>query len=154
LKLRQLSQEALAPFAELLDSGGRRRTDLPAALEPGPGAGRASLAIIRTEPTRETEISFARLERHPYSAQTFVPISAGRFCVVVAPKRPDGSPDIDGMRAFIAGSGDAILYHRDAWHASMIALDQAADMATIMWRRDAGDDTIVFDLPAPVTLTF
>jgi hypothetical protein len=32
-------------------------------------------------------------------------------------------------------------------------LDQAADMAVIMWRRQAGDDTVIVDLATPIAIS-
>lgn len=152
LRLKPISQEGLEPLATLLRSDGGRMTDFPAATEPGTGPGRASLGIVRFEPESGADLVVSRLERHPHSWQTFIPISVARYCVVVAPALPDGSPDIEKARGFVGGPGDAIAYPRNVWHASLIVLDEVAEMAVMMWRREAGDDTVVVDLKTPLGL--
>lgn len=85
------------------------------------------------------------LERHPYTTQTFTPLSAsgskasdGKHCylVIVAPnlKTVSGSdtlraesavsspPDLSGLKAFIATTDQAVTYGAGTWHAPMVAL--------------------------------
>lgn len=92
------------------------------------------------------------LERHPYTTQTFIPLSADpekRFLVIVAhtllpspaiehlpvPPSPSdaqklsgrtlpgrGLPDFRRLRAFIATSKQAVTYGAGTWHAPMVAL--------------------------------
>ncbi|CAK7202756.1 hypothetical protein SEUCBS139899_005483 [Sporothrix eucalyptigena] len=75
------------------------------------------------------------LERHPYTSQTFVPLSTlsaadTRYLVIVAPslaETPSGMsttnpPDIRGLRAFIARGDQAVTYGAATWHAPMAAL--------------------------------
>ena len=92
------------------------------------------------------------LERHPYTTQTFVPLTADpgkRYLVVVAPslsptvadrdlpvpaspstvasssgrKLPGrGLPDLRRIRAFVATAEQAVTYGAGTWHAPMAAL--------------------------------
>jgi len=92
------------------------------------------------------------LERHPYTTQTFIPLSANparRYLVIVAPSLPPsdadknlpvptspstnphagsrklpgrGLPDIRRLRAFIATAEQAVTYGAGTWHAPMAAL--------------------------------
>ncbi|MDO8361193.1 MAG: ureidoglycolate lyase, partial [Devosia sp.] len=78
--------------------------------------------------------------------------SAGRWVVVVAPTLADGSPDVATVRAVVAGPEDAICIGRNVWHAGLTVLDRPAEFGMMMWRADAGDDGIVFDLPQPIVL--
>lgn len=95
------------------------------------------------------------LERHPYTTQTFTPLTADpskRFLVIVAPSLPPsehdlalpcpmtkpasgaetrplpgrGLPDVSRLRAFIATSKQAVTYGAGTWHAPMVALGPAA----------------------------
>ncbi|KAK0707598.1 ureidoglycolate hydrolase [Lasiosphaeris hirsuta] len=92
--------------------------------------------------------SVAVLERHPYTTQTFIPLSAdpaSRYLVIVAPSlapadadevfsvpaaasahpRPlpgRGLPDVRRLRAFIASGRQAVTYGAGTWHAPMVAL--------------------------------
>lgn len=85
------------------------------------------------------------LERHPYTTQTFTPLSASgstatadqhRYLVIVAPslKTASGShshgahpfvsspPDLSGLKAFVANTDQAVTYGAGTWHAPMVAL--------------------------------
>lgn len=154
LKATEISSEGLQPLARLLASGGRRRTDYAEALAAGDGEGAALLSVVRTElPAGGDALTVRRIERHPHSAQTLIPLSGGRYCAVVAPALSDGRPDMDHARAFVGGPGDAIVYPRNVWHASILPLDGPVEMAIAMWRRTAGDDTVWFELEAPVAVS-
>ena len=153
MRLPPLTADALAPFALLLRAQDGRFTDFPQVLEPGDTPGRHAFAILCPQPVPPGNISIASLERHPHSTQSFLPIRAGRWIVLVAPTLPDGLPDKDAARAFLAGPGDAICIARNVWHAGLTVLDGPAEFAMMMWRADAGDDGIVHDLPAPIILT-
>lgn len=93
------------------------------------------------------------LERHPYTTQTFIPLSSSnapaRYLVIVAPSLPPspedeklpvpnvdgedaartvglgrrGLPDLKGLRAFVATEGMAVTYGAGTWHAPMVALE-------------------------------
>jgi ureidoglycolate lyase len=81
------------------------------------------------------------LERHPFTPQTFVPLSAnpdGKYLVVVAPSLPPSSadaalpvpaglpgrglPDLRRLRAFVASTRQAVTYGAGTWHAPMVAM--------------------------------
>ncbi|KAH8878632.1 hypothetical protein GQ53DRAFT_789770 [Thozetella sp. PMI_491] len=82
------------------------------------------------------------LERHPFTSQTFIPLTAQRrrYLVVVAPSMPPaaadeglpvpasppmpgrGLPDLRRLCAFVATSGQAVSYGPGTWHAPMVAL--------------------------------
>lgn len=83
------------------------------------------------------------LERHPYTTQTFTPLSTsgptaprGRqtcYLVIVAPnvagspspspESPAASPpDLAALRAFVATTDQAVTYGAGTWHAPMVAL--------------------------------
>jgi len=153
MTLPPLSADTLAPFALLLRAQDGRFTDIAEVLAPGDTPGRHGFAILCPQPVSPGAIRITSLERHPHSTQSFLPIRAGRWIVLVAPALPDGLPDTDAARAFLAGPGDAICIGRNVWHAGLTALDGPAEFAMMMWRADAGDDGIVHELPTPITLT-
>ncbi|KAI8633815.1 ureidoglycolate hydrolase [Xylariaceae sp. FL1651] len=87
------------------------------------------------------------LERHPFTTQTFIPLTADgtkRYLVVVAPSLPPagddagdlpvppdgterglpgcGLPDVRRLCAFVATGEQAVTYGAGTWHAPMIAL--------------------------------
>ncbi|KAI0389229.1 ureidoglycolate hydrolase [Xylariaceae sp. FL0594] len=105
------------------------------------------------------------LERHPFTSQTFIPLTADkskRYLVVVAPtlasptkteKFPvpqsssadgialpgPGLPDLPNLRAFIATAEQAVTYGTGTWHAPMIALgppDSTIDFVVVQFAND------------------
>ena len=152
MPLPALTAEALAPFVTVLRARAGKFTDFPQVLEQGDTPGRHAFAILCPQPSPGATVAIASLERHPHSTQSFVPISAGRWIVVVAPTSADGSPDVANVRAVVAGPEDAICIGRNVWHAGLTVLDRPAEFGMMMWRADAGDDGIVFDLPQPIVL--
>jgi ureidoglycolate lyase len=87
------------------------------------------------------------LERHPFTTQTFIPLSSGSaktYLVIVAPSLPPtsadiglpvpdpdatsaalpgrGLPDVRNLKAFVAKGGQAVTYGPGTWHAPMVAL--------------------------------
>ncbi len=153
MALPPLTAAALEPLATLLSARDGKYTDLPQVLEPGDTPGRHGFAILCPQPVTGPAVSITALERHPHSTQSFVPIRAGRWIVVLAPTLPDGRPDVANVRAFLAGPQDALCIHRNVWHAGLTVLDGPAEFGMIMWRTDAGDDGVVHELEMPITLT-
>lgn len=87
------------------------------------------------------------LERHPFTAQTFIPLGVSstetnvRYLVIVAPTLSDltavasptshtsarkgsGPPDLEHVRAFIAKGDQAVTYSAGTWHAPMVVLGE------------------------------
>ncbi|KAL8714629.1 MAG: hypothetical protein Q9220_001577 [cf. Caloplaca sp. 1 TL-2023] len=83
------------------------------------------------------------LERHPYTTQTFIPLTPPppssspkpstqtRYLIIVAPtlpsppsiqQREEGPPDLDNIQAFWAHSGQAVTYGPGTWHAPMVVV--------------------------------
>jgi ureidoglycolate hydrolase len=94
----------------------------------------------------DTQDTFAVrvLERHPFTTQTFAPVSSSAtgYLVIVAPSLPAsgadahlpvprgddlpgrGLPDLRGLRAFVATDTQAVTYGAGTWHAPMVALGE------------------------------
>ncbi|CAI4212263.1 unnamed protein product [Parascedosporium putredinis] len=117
----------------------------PAPTPPSPHQPRAlSLADARAH-----QFPVTILERHPYTSQTFIPLSSPRrraaYLVIVAPtisNTPDypamptprgrglpgpGLPDLRRLRAFVASGDQAVTYGAGTWHAPMVVLGRAED---------------------------
>lgn len=79
------------------------------------------------------------LERHPFTTQTFTPVSSSADCylVIVAPTLPPsaadegypvprqvcrGLPDLNRLKAFVATKDQAVTYGAGTWHAPMVAM--------------------------------
>ena len=153
MALPPLATASLAPLATRLAAVDGKYTDFPQVLAVGDTPGRHGFAILCPQPVAGPTIAIAALERHPHSTQSFVPIRAGRWIVVLAPTLPDGLPDTANVRAFLAGPNDAICIHQNVWHAGLTVLDGPAEFAMMMWRATAGDDGIVHTLDTPLRLS-
>jgi ureidoglycolate lyase len=128
LMAQPLSAEAFAPYGEVVGSagcGGRAinagtslRVEMgePDILDAG---GRPSLSVFRA---RAIALPFAArvLERHRLGSQTFLPLGATPYLVLVA--LGADAPDTATLRAFLAGPGVGITLRRDVWHHPLMAL--------------------------------
>jgi ureidoglycolate lyase len=148
-----LQADAFKPFGDVLAAppGGGRRTfgdglaNLRAHAEP-------NLTISRVEPDITFPLAIREFERHPFSSQSFVPMSVSRWLVIVAPPGPDGSPDGAMARAFLAGPGHGVTYRAGTWHHRLTVLDSNATFAVLMWRDGSADDEELWPLAQPVTV--
>lgn len=152
MPLPTLTADALAPFATLIGAE-RAPGEVPSVLERGDVPGRHAFTLLAPQPVPADAIPIRFLERHPHSTQSFLPIRLSRWVICVAPTLSDGTPDVSRLKAFLAGPGDAICIGRNVWHAPLTVLDGPAEVGMIMWKADAGDDGIVFQLPEPLTLS-
>jgi ureidoglycolate lyase len=132
IRLRPLAAEAFAPFGDVIEARGApsfqinggmcdRFHDLARLEFLGEGA-RAGLSLGVGRPYA-LPLSLGLVERHPLGSQAFVPMSADRFLVVVAPDeggRP-GTPV-----AFLTGPGQGVNYLRNVWHGVLTPLDRPA----------------------------
>ncbi len=141
----------LAPFVTLLHANGTRQL-FEQVLENGAAPGRLAFAVSHVAPVTGKAVSIAKLERHPDTTQSFLPLAVGRWLLVVAPSRADGSPDLAKARAAIARQGHAICIERNVWHATLTVLDREAEIAMIMWRNTSGIDTLYADLAVPLVV--
>lgn len=158
--LTPLTAEAFAPFGDLLtydasraravNQGMARRWDLP-GLDDHAADASPALAIYRMDP-QVLPLEVSLFERHPQSPQYFATLTTGRFVVVVAPPTSDGLPDAARAKALVGTRGQGVCYHRDQWHAPMIALD-AGDMLMVVWERGEPGDCIEHRLPTSLVVT-
>ena len=153
MPLPPLASASLAPLATLLRARDNKYTDVPEVLARGDVPGQHGFAILCPQPVSGGSVTIAALERHPHSTQSFLPIRAGRWLVLLAPTLANGTPDTVNARAFLAGPQDAICIHRNVWHAGLTVFDGPAEFGMMMWRADAGDDGVVHELAQPLTLT-
>jgi ureidoglycolate lyase len=100
------------------------------------------------------------LERHPYTSQTFIPLSdGGRYLVIVAPSvypsqsypalpTPRGKdlpgpglPDLARLEAFVAEGDQAVTYGAGTWHAPMMVLggeEDKLDFVVVQFQNGVG----------------
>ena len=110
---------------------------------------RVDLSLTSIAPVSNLPMRATVLERHPFSSQTFLPLQASRYLVVVAPDNVDGGPDLARARAFVSGSDQGITYRCGVWHHAMTVLDETAVMAILMWCDGSSGDEEFLTLDTP-----
>lgn len=151
-----LTPEAYAPFGEVLSARptpgrvanqGRARVwdRLVALRNDRPGAA-PNLGVFRTGPWAEPTVPVRVLEHHPASTQVFVPMTAARYLVVVA---PPGPLDLGAVRAFLAGPDQGVSYRPGVWHHPLLALDREADFACLVWEDGTAGDCVLVRVDGP-----
>lgn len=142
-----LTEAAWAPFGSYLGAratpprrGNQGRAEIwdraGDLVQTRPGA-RPNLSVFRTGPW-VGDVEVVRLERHLHSTQMFIPMSAARYLLIVAPPGP--APDLAAAAAFIAPGNVGITYFPGTWHHPLIALDRSSDFTALVWEDGTGDD--------------
>ncbi|KAI0202047.1 ureidoglycolate hydrolase [Astrocystis sublimbata] len=130
--------------------------------EGGEGEGGSESRNAR-ENTSDGGVQIRVLERHPFTSQTFIPLTADRtkrYLVVVAPTLDAtgqdededlpapardaglpgrGLPDPTRLAAFVATGEQAVTYGPGTWHAPMIALgppESTIDFVVVQFAND------------------
>ncbi len=158
MTLREIIAEPLdhaefAPFGRVIESPdvpGREffSSDLE---NTRPGA-HVDLSVATLEPLVDPPLTIRQMERHAYSSQTFLPLSASRYFVIVAPNAPDGGPNMEAVRAFVAEGRQGITYRLGTWHHGLTVLDTITRMAVLMWTDGSSDDQELVDVEPSVRI--
>lgn len=160
-RLEPIEAQAFAPFGTLLERGAdsgvpvnlgaAQRHALDADLDHDPGT-RIEFAIYHLRPL-VGPLVLQVLERHPLSAQLFVPMGPARCLVCVCPSDASGEPDLAGLRTFVARPGQGILYRRGVWHHPLLSLGGAADYFMAMGATDTPEDCETRPLEPPIPVS-
>jgi ureidoglycolate lyase len=139
LTAKPLDAAAFAPFGDVLEAPAEPgRTTFDGALANLRPAAKLSLGIAHMLPT-PLPLRSTTMERHRWSSQTFLPLAARRWLVVVAPHAPGGAaPDMAKAQAFVAAAEQGVTYGADVWHHPFTVLDAPARFAVATWMN--GDD--------------
>lgn len=138
LRPEPLSAQAFAPFGTVIEApakqagrpingGNAERFELPADLDLTQAGGRAALAVFRAQ-ARHWPLPISELERHALGSQSFLPLGALRFVLVVAPAA--APPRADRLHAFVSNGRQGVTLGAGTWHHALLALD-AGDFAVI-----------------------
>ncbi|MGY9084251.1 MAG: ureidoglycolate lyase [Acidimicrobiales bacterium] len=92
------------------------------------------LSTTHTPPFR-LPLTLDKMECHPHSSQSFLPLDVTRWLVVVSL-----SLEPTDIRAFVVGPGVGVTIARGVWHYQLTALDRSARFAVLMWKNGAADD--------------
>jgi ureidoglycolate lyase len=152
LELRPLTAEAFKPFGDVTDThGGARRSPVPNAFERTAEAVEPRLWLATIASVPPLPLTLRTLERHPHSAQTFLPLDAP-YIVVVCHSDAGGQPDIATLQAFRATARQGVTYARNVWHHGLTALEAPARFVVSMSFTGAGGDDVFVTLAEPVLL--
>jgi ureidoglycolate lyase len=135
VRVEPLDAAAFRAFGEVIDrrsmqptnainGGTAERVHDLARVDVSTRAGHAALSLVRAKP-QEVPLRLGPLERHTRGSQAFVSLSASRWVVVVAPG--GRVPDLDRLRAFVAGGDHGVNYARGTWHHPLVVLDHDAE---------------------------
>lgn len=150
IPIRPISAPDFAPFGSLLERPEPEpRQDHAALIENGRPGVALNLALIRSEPFAAV-MPLLRLEMHPVSSQTFMPLAVGGYVVVVAEDR-DGRPDPATLAAFAVPGHVGIHYRAGAWHAHMMTREHPGTFAMLVYEDGSETDCVFASIP-PVTL--
>lgn len=146
-----LSAEAFAAFGDVAESPiDTRRRYLPTTDDGAADAAQFSFWISSAARLGSLPLAIATLERHPFSAQTFVPLGTSRYLAIVCDADADGGPDLATLRCFIAGPHQAVTFARNVWHHPMTVLDGAMEFAVAMAVTGRQDDDVFVEIAAGV----
>jgi len=151
-----LTADAFRPFGDVIEAAGdadmiindgrcERFHDLARLSYDG---GTAGVSLFRTRAV-DVPCTVALMERHPLGSQTFMPMSAAPFLVVVA---PDDAGKPGQPRAFLTRPHQGVSYLENVWHAPLLALEDGA-IFTVIDRIGGGNNLEEYTLPAPFTVT-
>jgi ureidoglycolate lyase len=135
--------------AALVNLGTAKRYDHAARLANDRTSANPNLAVFHCTPVA-LPFRVTLLERHPHSSQTFVPLAVERWLVCAAESLADGSPDLATLRAFVATAGMGVNFRRGLWHHPILALDQPARFAMLVWEDGSAGDTVEWKLTQPL----
>jgi ureidoglycolate lyase len=133
LEARPLTPQAFAPYGTVagrtsavdgtgrwINAGTTERFDLVDDLALDAEGGRAVLAMFRAQ-ARRFPHAVVELERHRLGSQTFVPLGAQRFVIVVAPA--GAAPTAQTLAAFVTDGRQGITLAPGTWHHALLAVD-------------------------------
>jgi ureidoglycolate lyase len=151
LEAKPLTAEAFRNFGFVFEAPVTLGRSPPVAeLHNGREQAAATLTLSLEEPTA-FPVQVARLERHPFSTQTFIPLDLSRYLLIVASAGEDRKPT--EPQAFIGTRQQGCSYRSGLWHAAFTVLDRRGSYAALVWRDGTENDEVFFDLARPLTVS-
>lgn len=148
-----LTAAAFAPFGAVLEAAVEgRRQYFDAVLGDERAAAKPRLWTSRVPIAERLPVPCETLEHHPCSSQTFIPMSVSRYLLALAPSLADGSPDVSRLRAFVGHAGQGVTYRAGAWHHSILALDEPALFAVLIWQDGGARDEVFVPVSQPISI--
>jgi len=148
-----LTREAFAPYGQVLMAVGddAQRQEFAASLKNYRPQATLNMAFLLSKPS-DPPWHIHTLERHPHSAQSFVPVHGTRYLAAVCPSAADGTPDVNGLTAFIAKGTQAVNYNPNVWHVPHRVLAGPGMFIMLRWDCGNAEDTEYFPVDPPIRL--
>jgi ureidoglycolate lyase len=156
LKAEALTADAFAPFGEIVaHAGDGRRHTLDQAFVFTNADARPRMWVNRyLQKPLSPPVVIDKMERHPHSFQTLIPLHAARFLVAVAPNTADGVPDFARIRAFMTAPGQGVTYRPNVWHYAFTPLEGPNEIVVMIGLTGREDDMIELPIETTVTVTW
>lgn len=151
VRLQPLTPETFAPFGDIIAAPAEpgRRYFGPLLQNQRPKA-QLDLSLVHA-PSVDLPFELKLLERHPLSSQAFLPLSAERYLVVVAPAGP--RPDPAQVVAFEGVQTQGFVYAPGTWHHPMVTLGAAGTFTLLVWCDGGPQDEEFVDIAEPTFIT-
>jgi ureidoglycolate lyase len=116
-----LTATGFSAFGEVIEhEGDQRRIDFSVPFQRTSMHTTPALWVNSLKTHQASSLRVEILERHLYSAQTFIPLGPSRCLVVVALSGAHRKPDLGSMRAFVTLGGQGISYRPSVWHHALM----------------------------------
>lgn len=151
LMIEPWSEAAFAPFGQaIMHKGTATLEDQPSVFDHSAEALTPYCGLFRVETAVALPHIVTQLERHPFSAQSFVPLVKGGCLAIVCPSFTDNTPDLAGLRAFEVPPDQGIMYNKNVWHHSMLAFSIPSQWLVLMRKTERNDDNVFWILDAVI----
>ena len=138
LNLKPLTQEAFAPFGdviqkeghypEVINRGQTRKYAGLARVDVGDEEGGTTVHIYRSRPV-SLPFRIEVMEHHPLGSQAFIPLSRQPFLVIVAP--PAETLPFGSIQGFITNGEQGVNLNKAVWHHYQLSLGETCDYLVI-----------------------
>ena len=158
LHLKPLTQEAFAPFGDVIQKQGHYPEDINygqtrkcaglAQIDVADEEGTATVHIYRSRPV-SLPFRVEVMEYHPLGSQAFIPLHQRPFLVVVAPAAE--ILDFDSIQGFFTNGEQGVNLKKGVWHHYQLSLLENCDYLVIE-RDGPGVNTIEQHLDKPLLI--
>jgi ureidoglycolate lyase len=141
LQTQDLTAEAFAPYGEVFAPAAvSERADHVATLQNGRDWAKPNLFMARSTAVA-LPFDFDRMERHPHSSQSFVPMGDRPMLVAAALPGADGRPDPATLKAFL-GRNLGFSYRAGIWHLPVASLGEGVPFVAFMYEDGTPEDCV------------
>ncbi len=138
LNLKPLTQEAFAPFGDVIQKEGHFPEEINygqtrkyaglAQVDVGDEEGTATIHIYRSRPV-SLPFRVEVMEYHPLGSQAFIPLHSQPFLVIVAP--PAETLPFKSIQGFFTNGEQGVNLNKAVWHHYQLSLDETCDYLVI-----------------------